>query len=102
MRVLVVEDEAAALGEVFTNYLRELGHQPLLARSAKAALGPLMTASPDAMILDMSLPGMSGLEFLQLPQVRAAGIPVVAVSGVATEDQAHACLELGAIDFLTK
>lgn len=101
MRVLVVEDEEA-LGKVFADYLHELGHQPLLARSAEAALDPLMAASPDAIILDMSLPGMSGLEFLQLPQVRAAAIPVVAVSGVATEDQAHASLELGAIDFLAK
>ena len=47
-------------------------------------------------------PGMSGLEFVQLPPVRAAGIPVVAVSGVATEHQARECLRLGAADFIAK
>jgi len=36
-RVLVVEYEEA-VGEVFSTYLRELGHQPLLVRSAEAAL----------------------------------------------------------------
>ncbi len=86
----------------FATYLRELGYQPLLVRSAEAALDRLTTASPDTILLDARLPGMSGLEFLQLPLVRAAGIPVVAVSGVATEHQARECLRLGAADFIAK
>ncbi|MBI2560886.1 MAG: response regulator [candidate division NC10 bacterium] len=101
MRVLVVEDEKA-VGEVFVTYLLELGHQPVLVGSAEAALDRLTTASPDAILLDVRLPGMSGFEFLQLPLVRAAGIPVVAVSGVATEHQARECLRLGAVDFIAK
>ena len=40
MRVLVVEDEPD-VGDVFIDYLLELGHQPLLVRSAEAALGTL-------------------------------------------------------------
>ncbi len=101
MRVLVVEDEEA-VGEVFVTYLRELGHQPVLVGSAEAALDRLTTAAPDTILLDVRLPGMSGLDFLQLPVVRAAGIPVVAVSGVATEHQARECLRLGAADFIAK
>ena len=101
MRVLVVEDEEV-VGEVFVTYLRELGHQPVLVRSAEAALDRLTSASPDTILLDVRLPGMSGLEFLQLPHVRAAGIPIVAVSGVATEHQARECLRLGAADFIAK
>ncbi len=101
MRVLVVEDEEA-VGEVFATYLRELGHQPVLVRSAEAALDRLTSAAPDTILLDVRLPGMSGLDFLQLPLVRAAGIPVIAVSGVATEHQARECLRLGAADFIAK
>jgi DNA-binding response OmpR family regulator len=101
MRVLVVEDEID-LGEVFRDFLSELGHQAVLVRSAEAALGKLQSDRPDAIILDIHLPGMSGLEFLQLRPVREAGLPVVAVSGVATESQARECLRLGALDFVGK
>jgi CheY-like chemotaxis protein len=101
MRVLVVEDETD-LGEVFRDFLSELGHQPVLVRSAEAALGKLQSDRPDAIILDIHLPGMSGLDFLQLRPVREAGLPVVAVSGVATESQARECLRLGALDFVGK
>jgi DNA-binding response OmpR family regulator len=101
MRVLVVEDETD-LGEVFRDFLSELGHQPVLVRSAEAALGKLQSEPPDAIILDIHLPGMSGLDFLQLRPVREAGLPIVAVSGVATESQARECLRLGALDFVGK
>jgi CheY-like chemotaxis protein len=101
MRVLVVEDETD-LGEVFRDFLSELGHQPIVVRSAEAALGKLQTDRPDAIILDIHLPGMSGLDFLQLRPVREARLPIVAVSGVASESQARECLRLGALDFVGK
>ena len=101
MRVLVVEDEPD-VGDVFLDYLLELGHQPLWVRTAEAALGKLVTERPDAIIVDINLPGMSGIEFLQLRPIRESGVPVVAVSGVATESQARECLRLGAVDFVGK
>jgi CheY-like chemotaxis protein len=101
MKVLVVEDEFE-VGTVFRDFLLEFGHEPVLARSAEAALGSLQTAKPDAIILDMNLPGMSGLDFLQLRPIRESGLPIVAVSGVATEAQARECLRLGAVDFVGK
>jgi CheY-like chemotaxis protein len=101
MRVLVVEDEGA-LGDVFRDFLVEMGHDATVVRSAEAALGSLEQQRPDAIILDINLPGMSGLDFLQLRPVRDARLPIVAVSGVATESQARECLRLGALDFLGK
>src|SRR5919204_3350745 len=101
MRVLVVEDEEP-LGEVFRDFLAELGHDAVVVRSAEAALGTLERQRPDAIILDINLPGMSGLDFLQLRPVREAGLPIVAISGVATESQARECLRLGALDFVGK
>jgi CheY-like chemotaxis protein len=101
MRVMVVEDDKA-VADVFADYLTTLGHQPLVVRSAEAALAALPREHPQAIILDVQLPGMSGLEFLEVPRVRADGVPVVAVSGVATEAEARECLRLGAIDFVGK
>jgi CheY-like chemotaxis protein len=101
MRVLVVEDEEV-LSEVFRDFLTELGHQPVMVRSAEAALGTLQTERPDAIILDIHLPGMSGLDFMQLRPIRESGLPIVAVSGIVTESQARECLRLGALDFVGK
>jgi len=101
MRVLVIEDEED-LGEVFRDFLTELGHQSVVVRTAEAALGKLATERPDAIILDIHLPGMSGIDFLQLRPIRESGLPIVAVSGVVTEGQARECLRLGALDFVGK
>lgn len=101
MRVLVVEDEPD-VGAVFRDFLVELGHEPVLVGTAEAALSRLETDRPDAILLDITLPGLSGLEFLQLRPVRNSGLPIVAVSGVASETQARQCLRLGAMDFIGK
>ncbi|MGH7312332.1 MAG: response regulator, partial [Candidatus Rokuibacteriota bacterium] len=101
MRVLIVEDEPD-VGAVFRDFLLELGHEPVLVGTAEAALSRLETDRPDAVLLDITLPGLSGLEFLQLRPVRDSGLPIVAVSGVATESQARQCLRLGAMDFIGK
>src|SRR5512145_367574 len=99
MRVLIVEDEPD-VGAVFHDFLLELGHEPVLVSTAEAALSRLETDRPDAILLDITLPGLSGLEFLQLRPVRTSGLPIVAVSGVATESQARQCLRLGALGFI--
>src|SRR5881396_994745 len=79
MRVLVVEDEPG-LGDLLGDFLLELGHRPLVVRSAEAALGKLQTERPDAIILDVHLPGMSGIDFLQLRPVRELGLPMKSVA----------------------
>jgi hypothetical protein len=45
---------------------------------------------------------MSGLDFMQAPAVRESAIPVIVVSGHATERQARECLRQGALEFLAK
>jgi signal transduction histidine kinase/DNA-binding response OmpR family regulator len=101
MRVLVVEDEQP-LCQVFGEFFRGLGYQPVMTQTAEAALETLESSPPDAVLLDIYLPGMSGLEFLTLLANRGVGVPVVAISGIATEAQARECLQLGAVDFVGK
>src|SRR3989442_2734281 len=100
-RVLVVEDEEET-AELLRDLLHEFGYEPLLVRSAEAARSALDTERPDVILLDLRLPLMSGLDFLQIDRVRAARPPIVVVSGVATEDEARECLLRGALDFVGK
>jgi DNA-binding response OmpR family regulator len=101
MRVLIVEDDER-LAEIFRDFIGELGYLPTVAGSAEAALETLTSSRPDTILLDVRLPGMSGVEFLSLSAVRDSEVPVIVVSGVATEVEARACLKLGALDFIRK
>jgi len=100
-RVLVVEDEEHTR-VLFGDILRHLGYDPVLARSAEAARAAIESDTPDIILLDVRLPLMSGYEFLRLRAIRESNIPIVAVSGAATESDARSCLHFGALDFLRK
>lgn len=101
MRVLIVED-LADQAEVVADMVRSQGHDPIVVATAEAALEVLRTSLPDAVLLDLYLPGMKGEEFLRDLSARRLSVPVVAVSGVASEEEARRSLELGAVEFLPK
>jgi signal transduction histidine kinase/DNA-binding response OmpR family regulator len=101
MRVLVVEDEQS-LCEIFGEFLQGLGHRPIIVRTAEAAMETIASEAPDAVLLDLNLPGMSGADFLRQPRTRALGVPVVVMSGMATEAEARECMRLGAAEFVGK
>jgi CheY-like chemotaxis protein len=101
LRILIVEDERE-LGRIFEDYVTSLGHHAEVVGSAEDALACLPAVRPHAIILDVKLPGMNGLDFLQLPAVRESEVPVIVVSGFVTEEQARQCLRAGALEFLAK
>lgn len=101
MRVLIVE-ESPGEAEAFANLIAHHGHDPIVAPRAEVALDILTSSPPDAVLLDLSLPGMSGMELLQILSERQQMPPVVAISGATSEGEARRCLELGAVEFLPK
>ncbi len=101
MRVLVLEREEK-IGSILRDIIVQRGHEPLVVSSAEEAIAVLEVEPPDAMLLDISLPGMNGLDFLQRSAVRDSGVPTVVVSSLITESQARECLRLGAVDAITE
>ena len=101
LKVLIVEDERP-VAEVFSDFLQSQGHQTLIAETAEAGLESLDRFHPDAMIVDLYLPGMSGVELLQAIKNRRPALPSVVVSGMATEEETRKCLRLGAVEVLRK
>src|SRR5260370_1008633 len=101
MRVLVVQYDPH-LCELLREFLVGLRHQPRIVHTAEAALDLVRAERPDVVLLDIRLPGMSGLDFLRLQAVRELRAPIVVISGNVTESQAHESLELGAFDFIGK
>src|SRR5499433_3978536 len=101
MRVLVIDDDQAVC-DVFGEFLHEIGHEPVITNSAETALDRLRVERPDAVLLDVCLPGMSGLDFMKEEAVRKLRVPIVVVSGRATESQAQEAMRAGAFDFMGK
>ena len=60
MKVLIVEDDAAIAANLY-DYLQNLGYQPDLATNGPAGLRFALAEAWDAILLDLSLPGMDGL-----------------------------------------
>ncbi len=101
LRVLVVEDNED-LAAVYAEFLTKLGYEAAYAATATQALRVLEREPPDAILLDLRLRGMSGLDFLRSDTVRQAGLPIVAISGVASAAESQEALKLGAMDILIK
>ena len=63
--VLVVEDEPDARNAL-AEFVRRLGHEVVVATTASEALASILLKQPDRVLLDLMLPGLSGLEVLRL------------------------------------
>ena len=98
--ILIVEDEPQ-LAEVLEAYARQEGYRTERAGDGLAALTAYRAAQPDLILLDVMLPGRSGLDVLKT--VRADGpTPVILVTARAEETDQIVGLELGADDYVVK
>jgi len=101
--ILVVEDEAD-MARLLRHNLSERGYSVLLAANGERGLALAKSHLPDLILLDLGLPGLSGLNVLQeLKENRAtAALPVLIVSAHGSEDDIVLGLNLGADDYITK
>jgi two-component system, OmpR family, response regulator ResD len=103
-RVLVVEDDLT-VAEVVVDYLRHAGLEPRHASDGQAALEIAATWRPDLVVLDLMLPGISGLEVcrrLREGQDAQAPLPVIMLTALSEESDRVLGLESGADDYVTK
>jgi two-component system nitrogen regulation response regulator NtrX len=101
-RVLIVDDEAA-IRDTLRMVLEYEGYEVATVGDGRAALAELDAAPPDAVLLDIKMPGMDGLETLDRIVARgAAAPPVLMISGHGDIATAVECTRRGAADFLEK
>jgi two-component system, OmpR family, KDP operon response regulator KdpE len=100
LRVLVVDDEPQILRALETT-LRAAGYEIETAATGEAALTQAAVRPPDAVILDLVLPGISGVEVCR--ELREwTQVPIVVLSAVDEEVEKVAALDAGADDYVTK
>ncbi|MBB2943951.1 response regulator transcription factor [Actinoplanes sp. CA-015351] len=101
MRILVVEDDAA-VRDSLARTLRFEGYQVETVGDGRAALDAVRTGEPDAVILDVNMPRMDGLEACRQLRADGAVLPVLMLTARDTVGDRVAGLDAGADDYLVK
>ena len=100
-KILVIDDEPG-IRTTLGNILGDEGHHAVLCESAEEGLTRCAREEFDLVLLDVWLPGIDGLMFLDRLRSVDQALPVIMMSGHATIDSAVRATRLGAYDFLEK
>src|SRR5450755_2557014 len=102
MTTILFIDDDESLRATIGIMLEQEGFSPILVADGKAGFERALSVKPDLMIVDLRLPGMSGIEICK--QLRAASFktPIIVLSAVGEEVDKVLLLEIGADDYVVK
>ena len=101
LRALIVEDESR-YRDFLADVLREMDWRPVPTASAGEAMRAIQSDPPDLLLLDLNLPVIDGMMFLEQFRRRCPDVPVVIITGFGDLESARKAIRLGVADFLTK
>ena len=103
MRVLIADDDKV-MSHLLATRLKTLGWRVDLAVDSMQTLMFAMRTPPDVIVLDIQMPGGTGLDTLKKLQtsVKTSQIPVVVLSGTVDPSAEQSVLDLGAVQFVRK
>jgi CheY-like chemotaxis protein len=99
--VLVVDDEPL-VREVAAASLRAHGYEVRTCADGESAVAELRDRVPTVVLLDLTMPGMGGVEAMRMMREAAPGVRVVLTSGLPPEGEAGRMLEERGVAFLAK
>jgi CheY-like chemotaxis protein len=101
-RALVADDDEAT-GRLLREALAREGYQAELRRDGREALERLLEGPPvDLVVLDVLMPGLTGVDVLRALRERGRDVPVVVMSSFLSEEVRRACRSLGRVGLLEK
>ena len=99
--ILIVDDEKRICSSL-TGILEDEGYKVRAVQDGHTALEELEVHLPDLVVLDLWMPGIDGLQVLELVKTRYPHLPVIVISGHGNIETAVKAAKLGAYDFLEK
>ncbi|MGW8320459.1 MAG: response regulator [Thermodesulfobacteriota bacterium] len=101
--ILVVEDERD-IRELICHHLKKEGFRPLATADAETAYAEVQKRLPDAILLDLMLPGMQGLELCRIlrGKDRTSRVPILILTAKEEEIDKLVGFEMGADDYISK
>lgn len=100
-KILVIDDDPD-IRAMLEEFLTVSGHQVISAADGVAGVREIVQGAPDVALLDIDMPGLSGLEALPAIRAVAPDVVVIMVSGMANVEVAKRALALGAFDYVVK
>lgn len=100
-RLLIVDDDRDVCG-LLEKLLSKQGYQVLLAYDGEEGLQRALNEDPDAIVMDMKMPGMTGLEVIKALNQAGRSIPVIFLTGHGSEKLAVEAFRLGVRDYISK
>lgn len=100
-KILVVDDEIEVCNAL-KEFLTIKGYAAFTALNGEAALSIVQAEKPHIVLLDIIMPGMTGIETLKEIKKTTPSTGVVMITAVTDEAMGNQALELGADDFITK
>ncbi len=101
LKILAIDDEPVVRDSIAA-YLEDSGFEVVQAGDGQEGLQRLRDEAPELILLDLRMPEMDGLQFLEIMKREAPGTPVIVVSGTGVLQDAIEALRAGAHDFVTK
>lgn len=101
MKLLIVDDEVE-ICDFLKSFFEERDYQVVTATSGEQALELVEKVKPKVVLLDIKMPGMTGIEVLEEIKQKHSGTKVIMVTALETRDKIEQCLRLGADNYITK
>jgi two-component system, OmpR family, alkaline phosphatase synthesis response regulator PhoP len=101
MKTILVVDDEPKITQLVRDYLERAGFGVIVAYDGKKALSLAKTERPDAVILDLGLPQLDGLDFTREFR-KTSNAPIIMLTARSEESDKLIGLELGADDYMTK
>jgi nitrogen regulation protein NR(I) len=102
MGTILIVDDDPQLRQSFEKLLSQEGHEVWTAPSGEAALNLVRDRLPDLVIMDVRMPGMSGLEAFRALHALEPRLPVIIMTAYGTTETAIEATKLGAFDYVLK
>ena len=100
--IVFIIDDDVSVRESLELLIQNEGWQPETFASALEFLGRPKSAVPSCLVLDMSLPGLNGLELQKRMAVERREMPIIFITGYADVPKTVQAMKAGAVEFLTK
>ena len=102
MGTILIVDDDAQLRQSFDKLLTEEGHTVHTAPTGEAGIAMVRECVPDMVVMDVRLPGMSGLEAFRAVHEIESKLPVIVMTAFGTTETAIEATKLGAFDYVLK